>query len=241
MRIENWRAWLLALVILIAAAAGCGNPLLPTAAPQAERSAPSADEPRSEGDARFKRGDYPGAAQAYEQALQSDPQNLAIRYLLGAALAQADRVEEAMAAFLWVVDHGSADREEVRLARQWLAEARIALSTAPDAAAEAPAEASGPGQVTGRTEWADRRRVKLHIRLDGDDTDTRGKRYWTKVRLNAPYEIAGVVPGRYRVTAQVGPIRLWETSVDVKTEGATVLDLTPATSVAPPDVLGTAG
>jgi hypothetical protein len=242
MRIATPRAWLPAFVILHAAVAGCGNPLPPTAAPPADRPAATAEDPRAEGDARFKRGDYSGAAQAYEQALLGDPQSLAIRYLLGAALAQADRVQEAMAAFLWVVDHGSADREEVRLARQWLAEARVVLTAPAPAVDAAPApalgEAGGAGQVTGRTQWTnEHRRLKLVIVLHGDDTATRGRRYATNVTLNEPYEIAGVVPGRYRVMARVGPIRLWDTSVDVKAKVPTVLDLTPPTSIAPSDAL----
>jgi hypothetical protein len=37
--------------------------------------------------------------------------------------------------------------------------------------------------------------------------------------------------------AQVGPIRLWETQVEIRAGEPTVLDLTPATSVAPADAL----
>jgi tetratricopeptide (TPR) repeat protein len=228
---------LLALVILLVAAAGCGNPLRPAPVPRADRPTPSAEESRAEGDARLARGDNAGAAQAYEQALRSDPENLAIRYLLGAALARADRVKEATAAFLWVVQHGSPDREEVGLARQWLAEA--GATPAPSAPAAARGEGGGGGQLTGRTQWDDPQRgdLPLQILLDGDDPATRGKRYWAKVALNEPYQIAGVVPGRYRAMAQVGPVRLWDTAVHIKAESPTVLDLTPANSIAPPNAL----
>jgi hypothetical protein len=55
--------------------------------------------------------------------------------------------------------------------------------------------------------------------------------------LNEPYQIARVVPGRYRVIAQVGPIRLWDTTADVREGQPTVLDLAQATSVASKDAL----
>jgi tetratricopeptide (TPR) repeat protein len=243
MRGATLRRWLPAFFIGLAAAAGCASPPGPTSAPRASTPAPTASELGAEGDARFKRGDYAGAAHAYEQILRSYPKSVRIRYLLGVALAQADRVKEATAAFLWVVDHGRPDREEVRLARQWLAEARVTPTASATAAHTAQAPAPGPpgaqGQLTGRTQWDDpeHRRLSLQIVLEGNDRTTRGQRYWTKVLLNEPYEIAGVPPGRYRAMAQVGPIRLWDTWVDIKAEGPTVLDLTPANSIASPDAL----
>ncbi len=226
-----------ALVILLVAAAGCGNPLRPAPVPRADSLGQSAEELRAEGDARLTRGDNAGAAQAYAQALRSEPENLAIRYRLGAALAGADRVKEATAAFLWVVERGSPDREEVGLARQWLAEARVTPAAAAPAAA--PGEPGGGGQLTGQTQWNDpkRKHLKLQIMLDGDDPATSGRRYFTKVTLNEPYQIAGIVPGRYRAMAQVFSTRLWDTSVYIQPRGPTVLDLTPANSIAPANAL----
>jgi len=241
MRAATLRRWLPALFVVLAAAAGCGNPPRPTSAPPVGKPAPSASQLRAEGDAHFKRGDYAGAVHAYEQILRSYPRSLKIRYLLGVTLAQADRVQDATAAFVWVVDHGRPDREEVRLARQWLAAARATPTASRDIAPVAAAGKPGtPGQLTGRTQWDDpeHRRLGLQILLVGADTATRGQRYWAKVTLNEPYEIAGVVPGRYRAMAQVGPIRLWDTTVDVKPEVPTILDLTPSTSIAPPGALG---
>jgi hypothetical protein len=239
-RFTTRRRWLPVLVIGLTAAAGCGNPPRPAPAPRVAEAAPSVKQLRAQGDAHLKRGDHAGAARAYERILRSYPKSLRIRYLLGVALAQADRVREATAAFLWVVDHGRPDRDEVRLARQWLAAARVTPTASGGIApAPAPGKPGTPGQLTGRTQWADpeRRRLGLQILLVGDDPATRGQRYWTKVLLNEPYEISGVAPGRYRAMAQVGPIRLWDTLVDVKPEGPTILDLTPSTSIAPLDAL----
>jgi hypothetical protein len=242
MRGAALRRWLAALFIVLAAA-GCANPPGPTSAPRVSEPAPTARELGDEGDARLKRGDYAGAAQVYEQILRSYPKSVRIRYLLGVALAQADRVKEATAAFLWVVDHGRPDREEVRLARQWLAEARVTptrSTTAADVArAAAPGGPDAEGLLKGQTQWNDpeHRRLSLQILLNGDEAATRGRRYWTKVPLNEAYEITGIVPGRYRAMAQVGPIRLWDTSVDVKPKGPTFLDLTPTNSIARPDAL----
>jgi hypothetical protein len=161
---------------------------------------------------------------------------------MGVALARAGRVDEATTAFLWVADHGGPDREEARLARQWLVEAGLKPASARTSSGEEAARGPGPlGHLKGRTQWSGldpaRPRPNLQILLEGTDTATRGRRYWAKVPLNDPYEIAGVVPGRYRVMAQVGPIRLWDTTVEIQPDGPTLVDLTPSTSVAPPDAL----
>jgi len=142
-----------------------------------------------------------------------------------------------------VADHGPADREEVRIAHQWLIDAgvrkdRVVTAAASDSSAPS---ATGTSLVQGRTEWNDldpsRPRPTVQILLEGDDLDTRGRRYLAKAPLNDPYRIEKVIPGRYRVLAQVGPIRLWETTVSVPDGGPAVLDLTQATAIAAPDSL----
>jgi hypothetical protein len=230
------------LLVLLVAVTGCQQG--PTPAPGTGTAASSVAQLRGEGDARLRRGDYRGAARAYEQALLYAPQNVAIRYLAGVALARAGRTEEATAAFLWVTDHGRSDREEVRLARQWLVEAGVRPAPARTSSAEEAAAPRGPsplGQLNGRTEWSGldpaRARPNLQVLLEGDDTATRGRRYWARVPLNEPYEITGIVPGRYRVMAQVGSIRLWDTKVEIQPDGPTLVDLIPSTTVASPDAL----
>jgi Flp pilus assembly protein TadD len=104
------------LLVLLVAVAGCQQG--PTPAARTDTATPSVDQLRSEGDARFKRGDYQGAARAYEQALLYDPQNVGLRYLAGVALARAGRANEATAAFL--SNNGSTEqtvvmRDQVRI------------------------------------------------------------------------------------------------------------------------------
>ncbi|HXG02425.1 MAG TPA: hypothetical protein VNO23_03280, partial [Candidatus Binatia bacterium] len=83
----------------------------------------------------------------------------------------------------------------------------------------------------------DRPRPWLQILLVGEEGEARGRRYGARTRLNDPYRIERVAAGRYRLMAQVGPVRLWDTPVTVPERGAAVVDLTPSTAVAPPEAL----
>jgi hypothetical protein len=223
-------------------AAGCQQ--APPPAPRTEVRATFAAL-RAEGDSALKVRDWTAAARAYEQALIYEPPHLAVRYGRAIALSHLDRRDEAITAFLWVVDNAPLTAEESRVARQWLVEAGV--RPPPEAAASAAAsgdtaqEAAAGGRLRGKTQWTSLEPgvgpPQLQILLEGDDSATQGRRYWAKVKLNDPYEIAKVVPGRYRMSAQVGPIRLWDTSVTVADGNPTVLDLTPATSIAPANAL----
>lgn len=190
--------------------------------------------------------DWNKAVQAFTAALASEPSNLAGRYGLGVALSQLDRADEARVVFTWVVAHGPADREEVRLARQWLTD-NAAEPTREVTIPTAAVQAGGVdrGLVEGATQWldlnADDARPTLQILLVGDDGATRDKRYGVRVPLNERYRIESVVPGYYRLLAQVGSVRLWETTVAVRSGQSTVVDLTPAVSTARPDALHRSG
>ncbi len=227
----------LVLGSLVLTLAACGGP---PAGRAPQPAAPTVERLRAEGDERLGRRDWAGAVRAYEQALLYAPDDVHARYRLGIALAHLERTEEAVTAFTWVADHGAPDSEEVRVAREWLVAAGV-RPAARAAAGPAAEEPSPGGGLEGRTEWKNldpgRPRPGLQILLEGDEPVTRGRRYWTKVPLNDPYRIPGIVPGRYRLMAQVGPFRLWDTTVVVQDGGPTRVDLTPATSVAPPDVL----
>jgi hypothetical protein len=229
-----------ALLVGLLALGACGRPSAP--APGSQRGSPGLTPLVAEAEAAFQLGQWERAARAYEQALVYAPQDLGLRYRAGVAWAHADRVEQAATAFFWVVDHGQPTQEEVRLARQWLVQAGFAPG--PEASRANPGGPEEPralGGLRGRTAWPDlepdRPRPNLQILLEGAEAATRGRRYWAKVPLTASYEVPGIVPGRYRVMAQVGPIRLWETQVEIRAGEPTVLDLTPATSVAPADAL----
>jgi len=229
-----------AAVVLATALAvsACQRAPLPT--PHVQPTA-SFETLRADADTRLRQRDWVGAVRAYEAAVTLDPANMSVRYGLGIALAQLDRHDAAAAAFVWVVEHGPIDSEEVRIARQWLTEAGVRPGRVVAEVANDVSETTGGGVVQGNTEWKDldptRPRPNVQIVLDGDDDGTRGRRYWAKVPLNDPYRIEKVTPGRYRLLAQVGPTRLWETTVSVAEGRATVFNLTQAMSVAPADSL----
>ena len=232
------RPVLLALAAL-AAVAACQRP---GAAPPAAESRRSFHELAAEGDGYLAAQAWSAAARAYEAALAHDPSSLPVRYRLGVAYAALGRADDAARSFEWVVDHGPADRDEVRLARQWLEEAgRRSGPTRPETVAQPSDEPPATAQLHGRTEWReldpDRPVPQLQILRVGEDGPARGRRYGTRTRLNEPYRFERVAPGRYRVMAQVGAIRLWDTAVTVPEAGAAVLDLTPATAVAAADAL----
>jgi tetratricopeptide (TPR) repeat protein len=228
---------LAALLALFAAA--CSRPPTPPAAVESPRS--FADL-AAEGDQHLAAQVWERAARAYEAALGLDPGSAHVRYRLGVAYAALGRRDDAARAFEWVADHGPADRDEVRLARQWLVEAgRRAGAAREEPVTPRADQAAASGQLHGRTEWRDldpeRPVPNLQLLLVGEDGEARGRRYGARTRLNEPYRFERVAPGRYRLMAQVGPIRLWDTFVSVPETGTTVLDLTQATAVAPADAL----
>lgn len=225
--------------LLVLSATACSRPPSPP---------PAAESPRSfadlaaEGDQHLAARAWDRAARAYEAALALDPASGRVRYRLGVAYAALGRREDATRAFEWVLDHGAPDRDEVRLARQWLEEAGLRPG-APraEAVAERADEPSVRGQLQGRTEWRDldpdRPVPSLQLLLVGEEGEARGRRYGARTRLGEPYRFERVAPGRYRLMAQVGPIRLWDTFVSVPETGAATVDLTQATAIAPADAL----
>jgi len=195
----------------------------------------SFEELRTDGAARLAARDWEGALRVYQAALAAQPDDLDVRYGVAIALSQLDRAEEATHAFAWVVQHGSPDQESVRVARQWLASARPATAEPPAERAATSDDGRAVGTVRGRTEGFNPTpgpTATLRILLEGDEAGNRDQRYWAKARLNDRYEISDVVPGGYRLRAQLGPVRLWETRVVVERGRPTVVDLTRATAVA---------
>jgi hypothetical protein len=191
-----------------------------------------------------RRGDWQGARHAYEEAVRAEPNDVRLRYRLGVVLTHLDLREDAAGVFKWVVANGPPSSEEVRVAQQWLDAAARARATAGAATASSPtAEVKkapeGRGEVRGRTEWSalDPNKVvpRVQIQLASNDPPPHQRLYSTRAQLNEPYEIKGVVPGRYRLTAQSGMTRLWEMSITVAEDSPTVVDLTQSASVAPPE------
>ena len=82
-------------------------------------------------------GDHEGAARLYSEAVHEAPEDVSLRYALGAALHRLRRWREAAEAFEYVIGHGRSDSREVRLARLWLERGRIGMEPAPEGLAEA--------------------------------------------------------------------------------------------------------
>jgi hypothetical protein len=183
---------------------------------------------------------------AYRAALSHQPDHVDLRYRVGVALSYLGQTDEAATALRWVAQNGGA-REEARLARQWLAKHGESLKAPdPGVVAASPATAAagaGDGDVGGRlrgkAEWAlpAGRSANLQILIVGDEPALQGRRYFARATLPGSYDFGPVAPGRYRLSAQVGPIRLWDLPVTVHDGDVTVLDLTQAASSAPPDAL----
>jgi hypothetical protein len=238
----------IAIALALAAAVGvsaCRKAPAPAAVAPA---APVAALSLEDGNAALARRDYEAAVAAYRAVLAREPGDVAVRYRLGVALGYLDRRDETAEAFRWVAERGRPGSEEVRMARQWLVQAGelddpgAARPAGPARTAE---PAAGGGEVTGRAQWADTTsplaRATLQILLDGADPSTRGRRFGLRTSLNEPFRLAGVTPGEYRLIAQIGMVRLWDTKITVQEGRPTVVDLTPETSAAGPDALRPAG
>ena len=228
-------AWLAVAVFV----AGCERAPRPVAVRTSVTQ--SFEELRADGAVRLAARDWEGALRAYQAALAAQPDRLDVRYGLAIALSHLDRADEVVQAFTWIVEHGSPEEESVRVARDWLASVARPSTGEPRSERAATSEdGRALGTVRGRTEWHNLTPgppPTLQILLEGDDGGNRDRRYWAKVRLNEPYEMTDVVSGSYRLKAQVGPVRLWETRVGVEHGRPTIVDLTRATAVAPAEAL----
>ena len=107
-----------------------------TRRPAAPRRARRAS-PAEEAAILMARGDHEGAARLYSEAVHEAPEDVSLRYALGAALHRLRRWREAAEAFEYVIGHGRSDSREVRLARLWLERGRIGMEPAPEGLAEA--------------------------------------------------------------------------------------------------------
>lgn len=233
--------WIVAVLLAVGVLAGCGR-----SDPHAQATPEGAGWTalRQAGHALVARGEYQSAVGRYREALQQAPDDLPTHYALAVALSYLDRRDEAAEEFRWVVAHGAAGEPEVRTAAEWLRAAglltRAPRSAAPtDAAGAAPADVYEPvGGLRGATVWPgvspEARPLQLQILLQGDDSFNRGRLVQGRTRLGAPYSLPRVPAGSYRLMAQVGAVRLWDTRVTVAPDRELVLDLTPASSSVSP-------
>ncbi|MGH7389098.1 MAG: tetratricopeptide repeat protein [Candidatus Rokuibacteriota bacterium] len=236
------QAWA-AVGVVIGLATGCGQspaPPAPVAAVNPLEHASAREAAR----VLAQRGDWAGAVVKYREALRGAPEDVQLHFALGSALSHLDRREEAIERFKWVVARGRATVPEVAAAREWLRQAGALEAAQPDPSAApravAAVDAESTGRVAGKTAWPGTGHgshvLTLQILLAGDDPATQGRTLGARTRLGEPYSLTAVPEGRYRLIAQVGPVRLWDTSVQVVAGKETVLDLTPDKSrVSPQD------
>jgi hypothetical protein len=227
----------LLLVAALSLPVACQKPQ-PRSTP-AVASPAGVEELRALAAGRLKAGDHAGAAQALEDAVRLAPADVTLRYLLAVALTHLDRREDAIGTFWWIIAHGHPGSEEVAFARQWLTAA--GQLPPPETVASTAETGEVAGTLGGKLEWPNLDPElgvpTVQMLLTGEDSRVEGKRYGTRATLNQQYRFEGVPPGRYRLMAQAGMTRLWDLSVTIDDGKPTVLDLTQASSIAPPDAL----
>lgn len=229
------------LLLAMLGLAGCGRPDATTS--RAERpAAASMPDARVEAEALAAQGEWDRALPRYREALQKAPSDVVLRYGLGVSLSHVGRRDEAIEQFRWVAHQDAAGRGEVRAAREWLARVGVRPDPVSRTPAPEPEAAVAPGEPRGRvrggTSWPgvspETRPMRLQMLLEGDDSFTRGRRVWSRTQLGDDYAFNNVYPGAYRLVAQVGAMRLWETRVKVEVDRETVLDLSRALSPVSP-------
>ena len=124
-----WSA-VLALTVASALALSATAMILPRAT-QAVATPVSVRQLVEEGDQQLAAEDFAGALKSYDRAMSLDRRDLTAYYRAGVALSYLGEREQTATLFLWVVRYGPPDREEARLAREWLEAAQIDLEPAP--------------------------------------------------------------------------------------------------------------
>lgn len=199
-------------------------------------------ELRAEGDALVARGDYAAAALRYQAVLNRDPDDLSLRFALGAALSHLGRQGETIDAFRRVVERGRSDSPEFRMAHRWLVSAgvlaelvtfasEIGEEEETGASAAAPLRALSPPPppgVTVRGRTGPRPGVReVILALAGDDDLNREIAFSRTVKPGQAFEFRNVPPGEYRLTADDADSdsEMWNVPVTVAPGKDLVLDL----------------
>ena len=126
----RWLAWSAVLVLTVASAlALAATAMILPRATQAVATPITVRHLVEEGDRRLAEEDFAGAHRSYDSAMSLDRRELAAYYRAGVALSYLGEREQTATLFLWVVRYGLPDREEVRLAREWLEAAQIDVPT----------------------------------------------------------------------------------------------------------------
>lgn len=234
-----------AVVLAAALLAGCRD--APPAPPKASLAQPVTD-PRAEGDAAARRGDWATAAARYAEALKHTPDDLLLRFALGSAYSHLDRQTDTIEQFSWVVQHGEPGRPEVATARQWLMQTgALAAATAVNRTAEkadpsrlpppAPTTAEAPagvGSLSGKTAWPGLdRHMPLRIRLRGETEATAKARPRVTIPLGKPFTFSKLRAGTYRLLGEAAGVALWDVPITIEPDKTTTVDLSPSNSPIP--------
>jgi hypothetical protein len=128
----RWVAWTAVLILTVASAVALSVTaiILPRTTP-AVATPVSVRQLLDEGDQQLAAEDFAGALKSYDRAMSLDRRDVAAYYRAGVALSFLDDREQTTALFRWVVRYGEPDREEVRLAREWLEAAQIPIDASP--------------------------------------------------------------------------------------------------------------
>ncbi len=183
------------------------------------------------------KGDHERAWDLYYQALQIEPEDVALWYGLGVTLSNLNQPKETEQAFRYVVRHGQPDSEEVKFARRWLVSAGVQLEPV-RFAAPAVWDASGDkasvrGKVTWRGREADGPPVRVQILLAGLNGAAEGKRFNARAALGQAYRFERLPAGSYRLIGAAAGQRLWDLTLSVEDGREVVLDLGTDNSSAP--------
>ena len=236
-------ASLLAFTVLVGCSRDRAGTSVTTAAPRVVAPSPIEEAARLLGQEDFK-----GAEAQYRLALRQAPEDVAVHYGLGTVLSHLDRPDEAREHFEWVLKHASRDREEVALARRWLAQLRSAepgeapseeemeeATTEPGATATAVAG----GTVKGTTRWpgitAESRPTSLELTLVREGATATSTPLTLRVRLGSAYRFSRVPAGTYALVGHADGRDLWKRKVTIAPGAETTVDLTPETSLLGPD------
>jgi hypothetical protein len=196
------------------------------------RRAVGVEQLRAEGVRQLEKGRYEGALRAFSEALSRLPDDVGLHYLLAVTYSHLDRKDDATLAFRYVVQHGRPGSDEVAAATRWLAGIGVVTARAEKKKPIDPPEAL-TGSMEGKIVWSvdpDRALPRLQLQLEGTSASTHGRRYGIFAHVNGQYAFPRVLPGDYRLRAQIGYTRLWD--MDVTVRDKTVLDLTQDNAVA---------
>ncbi|HEV8437776.1 MAG TPA: carboxypeptidase regulatory-like domain-containing protein [Methylomirabilota bacterium] len=219
---------------LILTVAGCQAP--PTSL---EGARPTSPDTAALAAQALERGDYARAAELYRSALAAAPDSLPLHFGLGVSASYLEQKSEAVRELIWVLEHGDAGSNEVRVARRWLASVGALPRSTRGATPDKPDEQQDRGQtpatatVQGRVVFgeagqdvAPRERMQLFLM----EHPTRVRYFRLRTDEQGHFRFQKVPPGVYKLTERAAGQPTWRLRVELKAGEDRTLDLTPANS-----------